>query len=608
MVLKSDRIRELVRCFALWIRDGGADSSGNVAIVFALLVPVFVTVAGMAVDTARVEASKWSMQRSLDAAALGAAKEYGRTTDRAEIEKWANAIFFANEGRDPADNTQVVYEGVSTVDGSNRLRLSATRDEPTYFGRAIKALTGGAIDRETWPLAVSTEIFVKNRSIEMVLVLDNSGSMGQPAASGGPAKIVTLRTATEDLVRQMLAPQTEANSKDPVRLAVVPFSGAVNIGSRHANAAWMDRDGISPAHHDDLDWTSWKVLGIPQAVKGPDGVWRHITSLAPLNRFYLFDKLKAKAGPVWGWSGCVQSRPEGLAVTDETPTTAKPSSLFVPLFSPSEYNWGGTLTSVKNAYIPESTSGGTDSEALARQRDVNKYIGTASFNRSAPGPNALCNTTAITPLTSTQSTVLSAVTAMQPLGGTNIAEGLGWGWRALSSGAPFTEGRPRNTRDNLKALVLMTDGENTYNASYSNGQQIELTNANRSQFGTFGYGQFVGANGTIRTSRIFESTKAATPKAAIGNITEAMNESMSILCENIKKDGVNDDGGDGVVIFTIAFDLKDGSPVKERLRRCASNGIDGKGDKLYYDAKGASDLVAAFGAITDEISSLRISR
>ena len=59
---------------------------------------------------------------------------------------------------------------------------------------------------------------------------------------------------------------------------------------------------------------------------------------------------------------------------------------------------------------------------------------------------------------------------------------------------------------------------------------------------------------------------------------------MSIVCENIKKDGTNDSGGDGIVVFTIAFDIPDGSPVKKRLQACASNGIDGKGDKLYYDA------------------------
>ena len=107
---------------------------------------------------------------------------------------------------------------------------------------------------------------------------------------------------------------------------------------------------------------------------------------------------------------------------------------------------------------------------------------------------------------------------------------------------------------------------------------------------------------------MFDSTKATAKKADIRNVTDAMNENMSLVCENIKADGRNPDGSDGIVIFTIAFDLKDGSPVKERLRNCASNGVNGNGQKLYYDARSASDLTAAFSSITEEISSLRIAR
>ena len=128
------------------------DRRGNVAIIFALLTPLFVIVAGLAVDTSKVEAAKWSMQRSLDAAALGAAKEFGRTSDHAEIEKWARAMFFANEARGAQDNTDFVYEGVTRVGGDNVLRVSASRDEPTFFGTAIKGLTGGRIDLTALPV------------------------------------------------------------------------------------------------------------------------------------------------------------------------------------------------------------------------------------------------------------------------------------------------------------------------------------------------------------------------------------------------------------------------------------------------------------------------
>ena len=62
------------------------------------------------------------------------------------------------------------------------------------------------------------------------------------------------------------------------------------------------------------------------------------------------------------------------------------------------------------------------------------------------------------------STLQSAVSAMRHWngGGTNQAEGLAWGWRVLSPGEPFTQGRAyNNARDNVrKVIVLMSDGEN----------------------------------------------------------------------------------------------------------------------------------------------------
>lgn len=564
---------------------------GNVAMIFAIAMPVIIVATGMAVDTSQVEEAKWSLQSSADAAALGAAKQFGKTQERAQLEHWATSLFFANEGTG-RDDTHFTYEGVTRVDGNNVLRVSATRDVPTYFGAAVKAVTGGRIDLETWHLSVASEVIVANRTVELALVLDNSGSMNNPPLGGSTAKIATLRDASQKLVEQMLSPYPQANSVDPVRISVVPFAASVNVGANNATAPWMDVGGLSQSNKDDFDWGS-ATLPVVQS------------------KFSVFSALGLR-NPNWKWKGCVQSRPLGYAVTDDAPTLTTPETLFVPFLAPSEYNWGGPLSSVKNDYLP--TSGGSDEAAsLKSQKNVNRYfnaLSSADYNPDK-GPNTGCTTAAITPLTATQSTALNAVKSMIAKGGTNIGEGLAWGWRTLTSGLPFSEGRARNTKENLKVIVLMTDGENTYNAAYTSGEQIELTNANRSQFGTFGFGQYLDTTAkpaVLRNGRIFDATKSTTAKPAIVNITAAMNETMSITCENIKKDGKNDEGGDGIVIFAIAFDLKDGSPIKERLRNCASNGIDGKSNKLYYDAKNSNDLLLAFSAITDEISALRISR
>ncbi|KQQ81967.1 pilus assembly protein [Aureimonas sp. Leaf324] len=566
-------------------------TSGNVAMIFALTLPVIVVVTGMTVDTSQVEEAKWSLQSSSDAAALGAAKQFGKTQDPVQLEKWAKSLFFANEGKDDKD-TRFTYEGVTRVEGNNVVRVSATRDVPTFFGKAVKAVTGGKVDLETWHLSVASEVIVANRTVELALVLDNSGSMQNPPVGGTTPKITTLKDASQKLVKQMLSAYPQANSTDPVRISVVPFAASVNVGTNNATASWMDTGGLSSSNNDDFDWGGATLPVVH-------------------SKFAVFTALGLRNSN-WRWGGCVQSRPSGYAVTDDAPTLTKPDTFFVPFLSPSEYNWGGSLSSVKNDYLP--IAGGSDDIAsLKQQRNVNRYFdvfASANFDTSK-GPNNGCTTAALTPLTASQSTALNAVTGMIAKGGTNIAEGLAWGWRTLTSGQPFVEGRARNTKENLKVIVLMTDGENTYNAAYTSGEQIELSSANRSQFGTYGFGQYLDTSkGTAKlvNGRMFDATKTTTAKPAIANITAAMNETMSITCENIKKDGTNDEGGDGIVIFAIAFDLKDGSPIKDRLRNCASNGIDGKSNKLYYDAKNSNDLLLAFSAITDEISALRISR
>lgn len=590
------------------------DRSGNAAIIFALLCPVLVGASGIAIDMTNLRAQGVKLQKSLDAAALSAAKEYGKTQDKKELQRLAQAYFDVNLGHDTTMPSRFIYEGTEMENGHNVLVVSGERDVPMFFGPAIAKLLGGE-QKSMRTLQRSSRIVIQNRSIEMALVLDNSGSMKDAPAGGGGTKIATLRKATKDLIDQMMA-TSSSNVQYPVSVSVVPFSGAVNVGPENKSASWMDTKGIAPSHHDEFDWSTWKSFGVAQAKSTTSGgatTWRHSVTGEYLTRFYLYDRMYdglAKRYPN-GWTGCVQSRSHGYAVSDDAPSETNPATLFVPVFAPSEHNWNGSLASLKNAWINDktgSTNGKSDLEALTVQRDMNRYFDTSlRTDGNAGGPNTVCNTKPLTPLTKTKSKVQAAVAAMEPLGGTNIAEGLAWGWRTLSSTPPFTEGRKAHAEDNLKIIVLMTDGENTYNAAYTTGQQVDMPNGGRSMYGTYGYAQFV-ENGALRPGRMFDSTTKSRKRADIDDVTDAMNENMTTVCENAKSDGRNPDGSDGIVIFSIAFDLKDGSPVKERLKACASNGVTGKGAKLYYDARSSADLTRAFGDIVEEISSLRIAR
>ncbi|MCB1417443.1 MAG: hypothetical protein KDJ64_13645, partial [Nitratireductor sp.] len=84
----------------------------------------------------------------------------------------------------------------------------------------------------------------------------------------------------------------------------------------------------------------------------------------------------------------------------------------------------------------------------------------------------------------------------------------------------------------------------------------------------------------------------------------AMNVHTEQTCENIK--AITDaDSEPAYKIFTIAYDVANGSSVKDLLYNCASTNAAGK--KYYYDVSGDA-IASAMQAIGNEISDLRISQ
>ncbi|MEJ1938377.1 hypothetical protein WDZ92_49915, partial [Nostoc sp. NIES-2111] len=74
-----------------------------------------------------------------------------------------------------------------------------------------------------------------------------------------------------------------------------------------------------------------------------------------------------------------------------------------------------------------------------------------------------CPVIPIQPLSTNFSSLKTQISNMTASGSTYVPGGLMWGWNVLSSTNPFTEGSAydTNNRKPRKAVVLMTDGENT---------------------------------------------------------------------------------------------------------------------------------------------------
>ncbi len=239
-------------------------------------------------------------------------------------------------------------------------------------------------------------------------------------------------------------------------------------------------------------------------------------------------------------------------------------------------NCAGTSNgkSESSGFLGTNVSGGTMCKygtPSAKSTPVSVNMGTMIGNG---GPNFMCTTTAVTPLTTTKATVTTAINAMQALGSTNIQEGMMWGWRTLSPGAPFTGGRSYSAGDNQKILILMTDGENTY---------FPKTNSTllKSWYAAWGYIAKNHIGTTSTTDTVIEGI---------------MNDRTTLACTNVKAAGIK--------VYTVAFTGSGGinATTQTLLQNCASD------PSMYYLAADQAALLAAFQAIGDQISLLRISQ
>lgn len=582
------------------------DERGNYATLMALaMVPILGAVA-LAVDYTQMSRHRQATLNALDATNIATAWRYLEGGSKAELTAYANDFFAANLGPvRPEDTTLHIVFPEETPSGTT-IKMSADLKYEPIFYPVFQALRGEDSADTTFRLNASNEVRLKN-TLEVALVLDNSGSMNQWGAGSGKRRIDLLKAAAKELVDTLSA--QGANMKQvakPVQFGLVPFAASVNVGPQHEGASWLDMDGISPIHHENFNWdTMSKLANGQKRVVKVGGVYRkqgrqwQDEEGEKVTRFTLFEELRkvTPSAHLAYWGGCVEMRPGIHALDDSVPDRNEPESLFVPMFAPDESDVPGGWRGAYNDWWADQAGG----NARKRQEYMPKYF-KAVRNPSVPagkGPNLSCTTKPITPLTDvTQGdglkAIKNAIDGMVANGATNVPEGLAWGWRVVSGRPPFTEGRPDNQKGNDKVVIVLTDGANTYYTPGSLGATDYA--GNMSIYSNYGY---------ARNGRIFENSSVNPNNYSNSNYTEAMNEQFAQLCDNAKKGKI--------MVMTVALDLSSSKKAEreqiEALRACASESRfrkdeNGKPAKLFWNATGA-DLSEKFREIADELSNLR---
>lgn len=489
---------------------------GNIAVLFGISAVPLVLFVGMAIDYGHAFLVRERMATALDAAALSVAGFSGLSKKQAE-EKM-KAYFDANypeTQRDEVTSVQMTDTGTSLV-------ASADAVVPTLFMKL------GGIN--VVPVRAETEVTKDQTKLEIVLALDNTGSM----RDGG--KLNALKTAAGSLVDILFEGQQTSNKVD---IALVPFSAAVNVGPDKVNSGWIDTDAESAVASEDFS----------------PGV----------NPLKLYAGMRNQS-----WSGCVRERAAPYDVSDTPPSKSDPETLFAPYFAPDEPD----ITPrgyYPNNYGNDGDFGGSSGDVVKRQRFAGKYAGMRVSKNSDRGPAANCPVQAITPLTNQKSTIDRALGKMVATGNTVVPEGLVWGWRVLSPGAPYTEGKPYNAKQNTKAIILLTDGANDVSSK-------RIDNHNGAIYSAFGY----PTSGHLGSKDGNDAERSLDAKA-------------EAICNNMKDPNVN------IKIYTIGFQVSNPT-INTLLRDCAS------GPDMYFNSPSNDQLQDIFKGIARELGKLRISR
>ncbi|MEA1831187.1 pilus assembly protein [Methylobacterium durans] len=566
------------------------DQRGNIAIMFGLSLLPVLALSGAAIDYSQATTLRARLQAATDATALRLC-QLPRTTSAADIKTKALAWMKSYMGNDlvtmPAADFKV-------TDDPRQIEMKSLMASPTYFGKIYKMLGSGP-SLDGIPVGASARCAAPvPQDFEIALVVDTTGSM-DGTDKKGVSKIVSLRKAAKDFV-DFVADNPAFSAQ--TRIALVPFASSVAVDpTTITNAVWLDKDAKSPIH-----WNNFES----------DKAYFN-------NRFEIFDSLKNKYTD-WKWSGCFESLPYPLNATDSGFDPARNESYYVPLLAPDEPGDGSTgsvTTKYKsgsitrqtssNSYLDDSTSKSyckpDPDDAISAEKRACKYAnptGAASRPASglnvANGPNYGCTSQPLTRLTTDFTGLKAKIDTLYSRGATNIQEGLIWGWRTLSPVSVFGDGVAYAKPNSRKVLILMTDGENTWNPT------SQSNSINKSVYSSFGY--YVNADGSKAadygkpTNRFPEAT--ANPVDA-DDARAAMDKLTSTTCANIANMSTP------IEVFTIGFSV-DNDKIDQKgidlLAGCASKPT----TNHAFVANDSAALLAVFRQIATSIGALRLTQ
>lgn len=430
-------------------------------LIFALSALAIIGSVGVAVDIGRSQMVQAKLQNAVDAAGLAAGATLSTTDLTAVATKYINLNFAQNN----LGATLGAVTATANADNSI-ITVTASATVATSFTKIF--------NRSNVVVDASSEITRASRGMELVLVLDVTGSMNSavnPAVSS-VTKLAALKTAVAGMGGLLDTLYGAGNNTaDNLWVGVVPFSQTVNIGT---STSWVASNSF--------DWG---------------------------------------AAPPNPWRGCVMARSAPYDMSDVVPATQIFSAYYAP-------TTGTVTTPTSGTGVAGNCSGGINSWkctvlSSGQNRLTYDYRFSTTLNANK-GPNTLCPSQ-VTPMVAEKSTVVAAVNGMTAAGSTLINTGMAWGlrmlspnWRGLWGGQMNANNLPLNYNSPLmtKVVVLMTDGMN----SFSNGNFTAYGFLSQNQLG------------------VTRSLNDSSPPPYSGSAEKVLDDRTLAACNAMKANGV----------------------------------------------------------------------
>ncbi|MBO0333657.1 pilus assembly protein [Sneathiella sp. CAU 1612] len=528
------------------------NNQGVSAVIIAFLaIPIFGAI-GLSIDLGRAYVLKSKLSTALDAAGLAVGRNIFAPTD-AEIYADAQKYFDANFPSGFMGTSPITMNATTVTWDSTRenIALNVRADMGTTFMNVLgqPSLAVGAV----------TEIKRDNRGMELVLVLDNTGSMD--SSLSGSTRMAELKSAAKNLVDILYGNE---ETRDKLWVGIVPYTMAVNVGPQN------------------IDWL--KNTYKTNLTNNSTSIFTADSSNTALGRDVTGDGVN---DTVYGWEGCVEMRDHLLGGTVDV-SDDPPNDDFVPYF------WNDYFRDSDNDFHGDNSGG--DSETNNDWKRYSSSSGNYYSVNSSRGPNKYCPESKVLPLTAEKSTIKSHIDSMDANGGTAVNLGMVWGWRAISpnwnnlwygsSTLNLPTGYtalPLNYGEQYmdKVVVLMTDGLNTLGTN-SSAYDIYHAYARAELFDTTPTSNKYDYRGFLDQSALSGSGYSSYP--------DIVDDKVLATCTAMKNAGI--------IIYTVL--LVDGN--SSMMRSCATS------PKHAFVATSAAELADNFNTIGEELSNLRISK